>query len=104
MEFQSMLSIQQFHALRLLLIREFGSFFVFSDVSFSFIPLILAQKEARRPLSFSVLGFGAGGFKFMPCAFAEARPLAFSPPLGFFPSDLCHAGVFAMIKPVLQSS
>jgi len=31
----------------------------------------------------------------MPCAFAEARPLAFSPPLGFWPSLRCHAGVFA---------
>jgi hypothetical protein len=25
---------------------------------------------------------------------ADARPLAFRPPLGFFPSARCHAGVF----------
>ena len=71
--------------------REFGSFAVFSLVSFFFIPLILAQKESRRePPS------GWGGFKFMPCAFAEARPLAFKPPLGFFPSFLCHAALLAI--------
>jgi hypothetical protein len=35
---------------------------------------------------------------------AEARPLAFKPPFGFFPSFLCHAGDFAMIKPELPSS
>ena len=33
----------------------------------------------------------------MPCAFAEARPLAFNPPLGFFPSFLCHAAVLAIL-------
>jgi hypothetical protein len=27
---------------------------------------------------------------------AEARPFAFRPPLGFLPSALCHAGVFAI--------
>ena len=90
---------QQFHALSDLLMREFGSLAVFSLVNFFFMPLILAQKESRRePPS------GWGGFKFMPCFFAEARPLAFKPPLGFFPSFLCHAGDFAMIKPVLHAS
>ena len=72
--------------------RESGSLAVFGDVSFFFIPSILAQKESRRePPS------GWGGFKFMPCAFAEARPLAFNPPLGFLPSFLVHAGDFAII-------
>jgi hypothetical protein len=73
--------------------REFGSFAVFAEVSFFFMPLILAQKESRRePPS------GWGGFKFMPCAFAEARPLAFKPPFSDFPSLRCHAGLLAMIK------
>ena len=71
--------------------RESGSLAVFSLVSFFFMPLILAQKESRRePPS------GWGRFKFMPCAFAEARPLAFNPPSGFLPSFLCHAGLLAI--------
>jgi hypothetical protein len=71
--------------------REFGSFAVFSLVSFFFMPLILAQKESRRePPS------GWGRFKFMPCAFAEARPLAFKPPSGFLPSLRVHAGDLAI--------
>ena len=71
--------------------RESGSLAVFGEVSFFFMPSILAQKESLRdPPS------GWGGFKFMPCAFAEARPLAFKPPLGFFPSFLCHAGLLAI--------
>ena len=72
--------------------REFGSLAVFSLVSFFFMPLILAQKESRRePPS------GWGGFKFMPCAFAEARPLAFKPPFSDLPSLRCHAGDLAII-------
>ena len=71
--------------------REFGSLAVFALVSFFFMPLILAQKESRRePPS------GWGRFKFMPCALAEARPLAFKPPSGFLPSFLCHAGLLAI--------
>ena len=71
--------------------REFGSLAVFALVNFFFMPVILAQKESRRePPS------GWGGFKFMPCAFAEARPLAFKPPLGFLPSLRCQAGVLAI--------
>jgi len=71
--------------------REFGSLAVFAEVSFFFIPLILAQKESRRePPS------GWGGFKFMPCAFAEARPLAFKPPFSDLPSLRCHAGLLAI--------
>jgi hypothetical protein len=82
----------QFQALKLLLMREFGSFAVFADVSFFFMPDILAQNESRlEPPS------GCGGFKFIPCFLAEALPLAFKPPFGFFPSDLCQAGVLAMI-------
>ena len=71
--------------------RESGSLAVFAEVSFDFIPSILAQKESlREPPS------GWGGFKFMPCFLAEARPLAFNPPLGFFPSFLVHAGDLAI--------
>mgnify|MGYP003335102919 CR=1 FL=1 len=55
------------------------------------MPFIRAQKESRRdPPS------GCGGFKFIPCFLAEARPLAFRPPSGFFPSLRCHAGVLAI--------
>ena len=71
--------------------REFGSLAVSALVNFFFMPPILAQKESRRePPS------GWGGFKFMPCAFAEARPLAFKPPFSDLPSFLCHAGVLAI--------
>ena len=71
--------------------RLFGSLAVFALVNFFFMPLILAQKESRRlPPS------GWGGFKFMPCFLAEARPLAFKPPLGFLPSLRCHAGDLAI--------
>jgi hypothetical protein len=42
------LAYQQFHALKDLLILEFGSFAVFSLVNFFFIPFIRAQKESRR--------------------------------------------------------
>ena len=72
--------------------RLFGSLRVFSLVNFFFMPSILEQKLLRRAASFSVFGFGAGGFKFMPSALAEARPLAFKPPFGSLPSALCHAG------------
>jgi hypothetical protein len=37
----------QFHALKDLLILLFGSFAVFSEVNFFFMPVILAQKESR---------------------------------------------------------
>ena len=71
--------------------RLFGSLAVLALVSFFFMPSILAQNESlREPPS------GWGGFKFMPCAFAEARPLAFKPPFGFFPSFLVHAGDLAI--------
>lgn len=32
----------------------------------------------------------------MPCFLAEARPLAFKPPVGLLPSALCQAGVLAI--------
>lgn len=32
----------------------------------------------------------------MPCFLAEARPLAFKPPVGLLPSFLCQAGVLAI--------
>ena len=72
--------------------REFGSLAVFALVNFFFMPVILAQKESRRePPS------GWGGFKFIPCFLAEARPLAFKPPWGFLPSLRCHAGLLAIV-------
>lgn len=79
--------------------RLLGSRFVFSLVNFFFIPDILEQKLFLRPASFLVFGFGAGGFKFMPCFLAEARPLAFKPPEGFLPSFFCHAGDLATRHP-----
>jgi hypothetical protein len=62
------------------------------EVSFFFIPDIRVQKDF-----FLAPPSGWGGFKFMPCAFAEALPLAFKPPLGFFPSFLVHAGDLAIL-------
>ena len=77
--------------------RLLGSLAVFADVFFLLCPSILAQNDLRLPASFSVFGWGAGGFRFIPWALALARPFAFRPPFGFFPSDLCHAGLFAII-------
>ena len=72
--------------------RLSGSFAVLADVNFAFMPVILAQKEFfRDPPS------GWGGFKFIPSFFADARPLAFKPPFGFFPSLRCHAGLLAIL-------
>lgn len=72
--------------------RLSGSLAVLAEVNFFFIPSIRAQNESRLlPPS------GWGAFKFIPCFFAEARPLALSPPFGFLPSFLCHAGDLAMI-------
>ena len=34
----------------------------------------------------------------MPCARADARPLAFNPPFGSLPSLRCHAGVLATTR------
>jgi hypothetical protein len=86
-----------FQARRDLLMREFGSLAVLELVSFERIPFILAQKEALRPASFLVFGFGAGGFRLPPCALLyDALPLALSPPLGFLPSLRVHASVIVI--------
>ena len=50
-------------------------------------------------LKLALLGlspFLTGAFRFMPCRLADARPLAFKPPLGFLPAFRCHAGVLAI--------
>lgn len=54
-----------------------------------------ARNDARRGLSPDL----TGAFKFIPCALADARPLAFKPPLGFLPSLRCHAGVLIGLPP-----
>jgi energy-coupling factor transporter transmembrane protein EcfT len=63
------------------------------------IPPMRAQNDLRRAADlgdFFAWAADTGGFRFMPCALADARPLAFSPPAGFLPSLRCHAGVLAM--------
>jgi len=62
------------------------------------MPPIRAQKDLRRFADAGDLAAcfaDTGGFKFMPCALAEARPLAFNPPVGFLPSLRCQAAVLA---------
>jgi hypothetical protein len=61
----------------------------FSSRSGPGIPPIRAKNDARRGLSPDF----TGAFRFIPSAFADARPLAFKPPFGFLPSDLCQAGL-----------
>ena len=71
--------------------RLFGSLAVFAEVSFFFMPVILAQKESRREPP-----CGCGGFKpGLPglAALYDALPFAFKPPLGFLPSFLVHASL-----------
>ena len=61
-----------------------------------------AQNDLRRAAAlgdFFAWAADTGGFRFMPCALADARPLALSPPAGFFPSLRCHAGVLATACP-----
>ena len=63
-------------------------------------PPILAQNDLRRAADFGDLAAcfaETGGFRFMPWALADFRPLAFNPPLGFLPSFLVHAAVFGII-------
>ena len=63
------------------------------------MPPILAQNDLRRAADLGDLAAcfaETGGFKFMPLAFAERRPAAFNPPLGFFPSLRCQAAVLAI--------
>ena len=64
------------------------------------MPPIRAQKDLRRFADAGDLAAcfaDTGGFKFMPCALAEARPLALSPPLGFLPALRCQAAVLATV-------
>jgi len=62
------------------------------------MPFILEQNDLRRPASFFVFGFGAGGFRLPPVALLyEARPFALSPPFGFLPSLRVHAAVLAIL-------
>jgi hypothetical protein len=82
-----------------LLILEFGSPAVLLEVFFAFIPHIRLQKDLRLAADLGDLeasAFLTGGFRFIPCALAEALPLALRPPLGFLPSALCHAGDLAI--------
>lgn len=66
-------------------------------------PADRAQNDLRRAAALGLLAACSlltGGFRFMPCAFAERRPASESPPSGFFPADRCQAGVlyfFAMV-------
>ena len=74
--------------------RLLGSFAVFADVNLFFIPVILAQNDFFLDPPSGCGGFNPGfpGF----AALYDARPLAFSPPSGFLPSFLCHAGDLAI--------
>jgi hypothetical protein len=79
-----------------LLILELGSLAVLAEVNFDFIPHILPQNDLRLPaevFDLAASAFFTGGFRFIPWALALARPLAFKPPFGFFPSLRCQAGV-----------
>jgi hypothetical protein len=85
-----------------LFILEFGSRAVLADVSFDFIPHILEQKDLRRPAAlgdFFASAFFTGGLRFIPCALADALPLALRPPLGFLPDLRCQAGLVAISFP-----
>lgn len=85
---QTFCAFQHFtpHFFNARLILLFGSCAVFGDVSFSFIPHILARKlSLREPPS------GCGLLMSWPSAFKEARPLSFNPPEGFLPSLRVHA-------------
>ena len=64
-------------------------------------PAILPMRAKKLAL----LGLSpdlTGALRFMPSALALALPLAFKPPLGFLPSDRCHAGDF-ITSPFWQS-
>ena len=63
------------------------------------MPDILAQNDVCRAFALGDLAAclsDTGGFRFMPWALADARPLAFSPPLGFLPSLRVHAAVLGV--------
>lgn len=74
--------------------RESGSFAVFSLVSLSFMPCILAQKDffLAPPSGCGAFNPGLSGLALL----YDALPFAFKPPFGFWPSLRCHAGVFAI--------
>ena len=55
--------------------RLFGSLAVLAEVLTFFIPSIRAQNDLRRAASFEVLGFGAGGFRFIPVLLRWRDPL-----------------------------
>jgi hypothetical protein len=62
------------------------------------MPDILAQNDRRRAAAFGdffACPAETGGFKFIPCAFADRRPASFNPPSGFFPALRCQAGLLA---------
>jgi hypothetical protein len=82
-----------------LFILEFGSLAVLLEVFFAFIPHIRPQKDLRLPAAagdLAAAAFLTGGFRFIPCALAEALPTALRPPLGFLPAALCQAGDFGI--------
>lgn len=76
--------------------RLLGSLAVLADVSFFFIPDILAQKDFLRepPSGCGALSPGFPGLALL----YEARPLAFKPPLGFLPSLRVQAGDLAILS------
>lgn len=77
--------------------RELGSLAVLLDVFLLFMPHIREQKLDCLAASLAFFAFLTGGFRLPPVALLyEARPLAFKPPLGFFPSLRCHAEVFGI--------
>jgi len=83
-----------------LFILEFGSLAVLLDVFFVRIPHILPQKDLRLAADLGerlASAFLTGAFRFIPCALADALPLALRPPFGFLPSALVQAGVFAIL-------
>jgi hypothetical protein len=86
----------QSHALKDLFIRELGSRAVLEEVRLDFIPHIRLQKDLRLAADlgdFLASPALTGGLRFPPVALLyEARPAAFKPPLGFFPSLRVQAG------------
>ena len=63
------------------------------------MPPMRAQNDLRLAAAFGdffACLADTGGFSVPPvCALYDARPLALSPPLGFFPSLRCQAAVLA---------
>jgi len=86
----------QSHFFSALLIRLSGSRAVLALVSFFFMPVMRLQKLSRRLPAFS--DFAAillltGGLRLWPCALADLRPAALSPPDSDLPSLRCHAAL-----------